>query len=92
MQTAEEFAYVKLISALKGIAIGKGLHDHIEADIGRRFEIISVLHHAAGLEGDFAGDHVEYVRNALAAWNVNHAGNDIAGCVRALLSSKRAVD
>jgi hypothetical protein len=81
----EELAYVKLISALKGIAAGKGPHDRIEADGGRSFEILAVLHGAAGLEGDFAGDHVDDVKAALAAWKTEHGRTDIAGVAAGLL-------
>jgi hypothetical protein len=77
----EELTYVKLISALKGIAAGKGPHDRIEADGGRSFEILAVLHGAAGLEGDFA---VDDVKAALAAWKTEHGVTDIAGVVAAL--------
>jgi hypothetical protein len=83
----EELAYVKLISAFERHRRGQGTARPIEADGGRSFKILAVLHGAAGLEGDFAGDHVDDVKAALAARKTEHGRTDIAGVVATLLKT-----
>jgi hypothetical protein len=75
MNAIEEFAYVKLIAALKGIASGKDMHDHIVADGGRGFEIAKVLSFATFLKGDFAGDHVDDAKAAFAVRKLSYPGD-----------------
>ncbi len=87
MSAIEEFAYVKLIAAMKGLAAGKDLSDNVEADYGRKFQIIKVLHDAKILEGGFAEDHVDQVRAAFAKRGLTYPGNDIAACVKALFAN-----
>jgi hypothetical protein len=86
MNAIEEFAYVKLIAALKGIASGNDMHDHIVADGGRRFEITKVLSGATFLKGDFAGDHVDDAKAAFAARTLSYPGDSIAACIKVLLN------
>jgi hypothetical protein len=75
----EEFSYVKLIAAVSGLAVGKGLYDNVtvKGDIGRKFQIIKVLDHAQVLQGDFAEDHVDHVKAAFAKCGLAYPGNDI---------------
>jgi hypothetical protein len=44
MSSIEEFAHVKLIAAMKGLAACKDLYDNVVADVGRKFQIVKVLH------------------------------------------------
>jgi hypothetical protein len=87
MSAIEEFAYVKLIAAMNGLAAGKDLYDHVEADVGRKFQIIKVLNDAKILEGGFAEDHMDHVKAAFAKRGLTYPGNDIASCLKALLAN-----
>jgi hypothetical protein len=88
--TNNDFAYRKLIDALDGIAGGKGPNDYILLYGANSFEIVTVLHDASGLEGGFAGDHMDFVPAALSAWKAEYAGDDIVGVVAALLKKVAA--
>jgi len=85
MNDIDDFAYAKLIAAADGIATGKGMHDHVTMDFGRRFEIIKVLHDAAAIEGHFADEHVDRVRAAFAKLGRLYPGSRISDCVASLL-------
>jgi len=85
MNTNEDFAYVKMIAVLEALAKGKGLHENVAVDYGRRFEIIRVLKGASALSGDFADDHIDLVKAAFAKVGKRYPGNRIADCVAALL-------
>jgi hypothetical protein len=87
MSPIEEFAYVKLIAAMKGLASGKDLYDDVVADVGRKFQIIKVLHDAKILQGGFAEDHVDQVKTTFAKRGLTYPSNDIASCVKALLAN-----
>ena len=87
MSAIEEFAYVKLIAAMKGLAAGKNLYDNVVADVGRKFQIIKVLHDAQILQGGFAEDHVDQVKAAFAKRGLTYPDNDIVSCVKALLAN-----
>jgi hypothetical protein len=88
--TDDDFAYRKLMAALDGIAGGRGPNDYILLDGADSFEILTVLHDASGLKGDFAGDHMDFVRAALSAWKAEYAEDDIVGVVAALLKKVAA--
>lgn len=86
MAAEDDFSYKKLITALKGISGGKGPHDRISLDVGRTFEILTVLHGAASLEGVIHAEDMEHATAALAAWKAEYAGDNIAGIVKTLLA------
>ncbi len=86
----DDFAYKKLIAALEGISKGKGPHDRVVADVGRTFEILTVLHGAAGIGGDVHGEDMDYAKAALEAWKAEYKGADVAGIVKALLGKAPA--
>jgi len=85
MNSNEDFAYEKLIAALEALAKGKGLHESVAVNYGRRFEIFEVLTGASALSGAFADDHIDLVKAAFARTGKRYPGNSIAGCVAALL-------
>ncbi|MEH2474509.1 hypothetical protein V1281_004308 [Nitrobacteraceae bacterium AZCC 2161] len=88
--TDDDLAYRKLIAALDGIARGKGPNDYVLLDGADSFEILTALHNASGLKGDFAGDHMDIVRAALSAWRAKYIGDDIIAVVAALLKKVAA--
>ena len=85
MNANDDLAYEKLIAAMVAIAEGKGLHESVAVNYGRRFEIIRILKRASALSGDFAGDHINLVKAAFARMGKRYPGNRIGDCVAALL-------
>lgn len=83
----DELLYRKLVAAMSGIADGKGMSERIglPGDV-RDFAIFEVLSAARFLKGDFAGDHVDFVKKAFAEFGKPYPGDNIAACVAAMLA------
>jgi hypothetical protein len=84
---SDELLYRKLVAAMRGIADGKGMSERVglPGDV-RDFAISEVLSAARFLKGDFAGDHVDFVKKAFAEVGKTYPGDNIAACVATMLT------
>jgi len=83
---SDEFLYQKLVAAICGLADRKGMRERVGVRVDKgTFEIYEVLTEALGLKGDFAGDHVDFVKKAFEVAGKPYPGDNIEACVRALL-------
>jgi hypothetical protein len=88
-----DYAHERLMAALKGIADGKGLEDHVPVGgqgIGKTTSIVSALNEALKLDDHFHADHLPAVDRAFKALNLLRPSARKADVAAALLQSMRA--
>jgi len=84
-----EYSHRLLITALQGLAAGKGPRDWqtIDNDYGRKTEIITALCRGTRLPGSFSDDALDLVDKAFAEIGVTRPRNRKDECALALIKA-----
>lgn len=83
-----DFAYASLLAALKGVADGKQIEQHVTTQsFGKTARIFDALKEGAKLDGDFQADHLDVVDAAFEKIGHKRPSDKISEVAYAMLTA-----